>query len=93
MIPTCGNQHNLSQFEHVFGFALSVYFYAQILPFAGKKSHDMYFCSYSEFSVAPDLVVEKMSVSHANEIEIYNLYFISFATCTGKSKKGVQKCL
>ena len=42
----------LSQFEHIFGFALSVYFYAQIFPFGEKKSHDMYFCSYSDFSVA-----------------------------------------
>ena len=42
----------LSQFEHIFGFALSAYFNAQIIPFGEQKSHDMYLCSYSDFSVA-----------------------------------------
>ena len=42
----------LSQFEHIFGFALSMYFYAQIFPLGEKKSNDMYFWSYSNFSIA-----------------------------------------
>ena len=31
----------LSQFEHVFGFALSVYFFTQLFPFGEEKSHVM----------------------------------------------------
>ena len=32
--------------------SVSVYFYAQIFPFGEKKCHDMYFCSYFDFSFA-----------------------------------------
>ena len=47
-----------------------------LFSFQEKKSNDMYFCSYSDFLLPSDHVVEKMSASHANENEIYILYFI-----------------
>ena len=65
----------LSQFEHEFGFAFLVYFYAQIISLGKKKSHDMYFCSYSDFSVASDHLVEKMSVSHAMKMKYISCIF------------------
>ena len=67
----------LSQFEHIFGFALSAYFSAHIFPFGVKNHLICIFAVILIFLLPSDHVVEKMSVSHANENEIYILYFIS----------------
>ena len=57
----------LCQFEHIFCFALSVYFYAQIFPFGEKNPMICIFAVTVIFLLPSDHVVEKMSVSHANK--------------------------
>ena len=66
----------LCQFEHIFGFALSVYLCAQIFPFGEKNYTTCIFAVILIFLLPADHVVKKMSVSHANENEIYILNFI-----------------
>ena len=66
----------LSQFEKLFGFAISVYFYAQIFPFEEKNHMLCIFAVIQIFLLPSDHVVEKMFVSQANENEKYILYFI-----------------
>ena len=67
----------LSQFEHIFRFVLSVYFYAQIYQFREKNNMICIFAVNMTFLLSSECVVEKMSVSHANENEIYIIYFLS----------------
>ena len=49
-------------------FVISFFFYAQICPYGEKKLHDMYFCSYYNFLLPSDHAIDKMSVSHTNEV-------------------------
>ena len=66
----------LCHFEHIFDFALSVYFLCTNLSIWREKHNICIFAVILIFLLPSDHVVEKMSVSHANENEINILYFL-----------------
>ena len=68
----------LSQVEHTFCFALSVFFYAQFLLFGAKNHMICIFAAIMICVLLSDHAVDKMSVGRANENLIYILCYIMF---------------
>ena len=68
----------LSHFEHIFCFALSVCFYAQIGSIGEKNCTVCFFAAIFIFLLPLDHEVDKMSESHGNEIWKYIMNLILF---------------
>ena len=69
----------LIQVEHKFCFALSVCFYMQNYGHLEQKNQMICIFAVILICLLPsDHVIDKMSVGHTNENEMYILYFILF---------------